>query len=134
MTKSTSTSDDFTEENYNHLIQFSHIKNNTFNNGPKCEESDSCESFIRQDLLEIAVNDINVSISFVWPLENDMPRKNRERIAIYSEELKRHHFVSKYRSNSVTFEFDADEVVSSPALGFFAQKDMDANDRRFNTH
>eukprot|EP01084_Bolivina_argentea_P058963 107631_1 len=61
-----------------------------------------CISFLKQDLLEMAANDINVIVSFMWPLE--MPSSNRSRMAIYDNELTRQHFVRNFTSNSVTFE------------------------------
>ncbi len=36
---------DFTEENYNHLLSFNHLKNE-YNDKPECEQSHECQSFL----------------------------------------------------------------------------------------
>eukprot|EP01084_Bolivina_argentea_P301312 519780_1 len=72
---------------------------NIFRNAYK-DFKQECISFLKQDLLEITVNDINVAIRFVWL--TGMPIQNRSRMAIYDNELSRHHFVRNFKSNSVT--------------------------------
>eukprot|EP01084_Bolivina_argentea_P058964 107632_1 len=90
-----------------------------------------CISFLKQDLLEMAANDINVIVSFMWPLE--MPSSNRSRMAIYDNELTRQHFVRNFTSNSVTFESTSNQnqvnnKVSNPTTKYETELEFSGYD------
>eukprot|EP01084_Bolivina_argentea_P273385 465668_1 len=89
-----------------------------------------CTSFVKQDLLEIAVNTINVIISFVWPLK--MPNTNIGRMALYDNELTRNHFAPNVKQNSVTFSATSNQNAINNA--FFKQIDTETEDVHFMPH